>query len=354
MAPRRPDCTGWRFGMLTVLGRGELVPQKNGKNKQRWDLECECGNRLSLYRHEFERPKGNHRTSCGCNPNCGRKPDITGQQFGHLKVLGRGELVRGPSKSRRLWILECLRCGSIVKRTRGNLERRNGNKSCGCLLRDRQKTFGRKPQDITGQRFGALVVKHLTGKKDKWGKPTWSLQCDCGGSAEMSHSRLDLGFSLHCGDRSKHQMWLHYPPTPAPYPDDASAIVIKHLRLTQFGNHGDSALEDLKCDVLLRQSWIIAYRRQQGEDISELREKRIINKALRYCKVTLFWQRKLERNGGILYTRNGIKKLKGIGNVMTDLTSPEQVVSTQGKTQPETAFVCAQERSVKKRRFRRC
>lgn len=134
----------------------------------------------------------------------------------------------------------------------------------------------RRPKDLTGVRFGQLTALALTGNKVD-SKPTWLLQCDCGGERVLSLSvirrHLSGNIRLNCGDKSKHlDRWLHYPLTPSPYPDDAAAILTKYLHLTELNYRRiDSAVEDEKRDRLLRAAWIITYRRQHlFEVISEL------------------------------------------------------------------------------------
>ena len=39
---------------------------------------------------------------------------------------------------------------------------------------------GRKPLDLTGQRFGRLVVLGKSEKKDPDGSMLWDCRCDCG------------------------------------------------------------------------------------------------------------------------------------------------------------------------------
>ncbi len=52
--------------------------------------------------------------------------------------------------------------------------------------------------DITGRRFGRLVVIKRHGS-DKYGKPTWLCQCDCGNQKVMLGSLLKSGNSTSCG-----------------------------------------------------------------------------------------------------------------------------------------------------------
>lgn len=248
------------------------------------------------------------------------KPDCTGQKFGMLTVLGRGERIN----SRPTWRLLCI-CGKIIQKPRGDFDRKTGypQTSCGC-----QKKFhtGRKPKDLSGQTFGTLTALKLSNTRTG-NHPNWLLKCTCGKYRELCCSVISTYIRreerLTCGDRSNHpSLYLEYPETPIPYPQAASEIVIKYLHLTKIQEIDktlfDQSLEDEKVKRLLRAAWIITYRRLESETITDLHEKRIINKWLRYAPMKVFWDRKLEGNGGFL--RDRYNKKKEIGSTMTDST----------------------------------
>lgn len=337
MVAAKPDCTGQRFGRLTVLGKGG----RNSSNRQLWKLQCDCGNIVEKVRSNFDNNK-KYTPSCGCikrqktvERNKARSlPDITGQRFGRLVVLGKGS--QKPDKRGsyiQLWRMQC-DCGRVVEIQRSSVELK-GQISCGCAKRE---LAGRKITDITGDRFGNLQAIRLTGNKDKYNQPTWLMQCDCGNTCESSLKRLTHKQSqclwINCGDRTRHpEIDCSYPPTPNPYPKEAGLLLEKYLHLTELNYQKiDSAVEDEKRDRLIRACWIITYRRQQGEQLSELFEKRYIKKHLRYCSVDVFWRRKLEANGGFLYSANNQKKQ--IGDAMTNTTPldyPELEIDLRGQ-----------------------
>lgn len=282
------------------------------------------------------------------------KPDCTGQRFGMLVVLGKGSRVLYKKSNRKqtyhyLWLLQC-DCGKRIELARGDFDRKIGRAqvSCGCKRRQGLVDNKRRPHNIAGLKFGTLTAVKLTGlHRDS--KPTWLMQCSCGNTCTFSLSRLRRneheGIRTNCGDRSQHpDKWLTYPPTPNPYSKEAGELLVKYLPLTELDYQQiDSAVEDEKRDRLIRAAWIITYRREQGEHISELHEKRIINKHLRYCSIDVFWQRKLESQGGFLYDVSS--KKKEIGVTMTNLTSNDYpVIETQGiSIMP-----------IRKLRFKRC
>ncbi len=267
------------------------------------------------------------------------KPDCTGQKFGMLVVLGKGSKRFQPRRNsyQQLWRLQC-ECGVVVELPRGNFDDSNNRtrrqKSCGCLKKSGYDNK-RRPKDITGQKFGSLTAIKLTGKKVNR-KPTWLLKCDCGNTRELSISNikaiLNSSSRLNCANQSSHpDRYFVYPLAPTPYPKEAGDLVIKYLHLTEspLRKKLDSEVEDDKRDRLLRAAWILTYRRWQGEEISELYEKHFIRKHLRYSSIRIFWQRKLESEGGLMYDRSGKKRERG--STMANITSDNYpVLETQG------------------------
>lgn len=52
--------------------------------------------------------------------------------------------------------------------------------------------------DLTGKRFGHLLVLELTHKRIN-SSAVWLCQCDCGGFCEESYPRLTRGIAKSCG-----------------------------------------------------------------------------------------------------------------------------------------------------------
>ena len=128
------DLTGQKFGRLTVLNYQGV----NDKGIHMWLCRCECGNE-KVARGDALR-YGQTR-SCGCLAHeahvaAGKKPkgpsprliDLTGQTFGYLTVLERGETnVHGHTR----WRCRCI-CGRETLVATGKL--RSGKTiSCGCM-----------------------------------------------------------------------------------------------------------------------------------------------------------------------------------------------------------------------------
>ena len=58
--------------------------------------------------------------------------------------------------------------------------------------------MGRKLIDLTGQRFGRLVVDGYVGKS-KNGHSKWNCMCDCGNKVTVSYEGLKRGDTKSCG-----------------------------------------------------------------------------------------------------------------------------------------------------------
>lgn len=107
-----------------------------------------------------------------------RRQDLAGKRFGKLTAL---EYV--PEKQKWKCICEC---GNITYKTTGHL---NADAvSCGCIQK----------QDLTGKRFGKLIV---LCKSDNQRRRAimWQCQCDCGNICEKPTGELNSGFATSCG-----------------------------------------------------------------------------------------------------------------------------------------------------------
>ena len=116
-----------------------------------------------------------------------KKEDLTGQTFGRLTVLGLAEKKRG---NRVYWRCRCT-CGGEIAVEGSHLK--NGHtKSCGCY---RRELPARKAMDLTGRRFGRLVV--LGPEEGKRGY--WRCRCDCGNEVVCYKEYLYGGSTRSCG-----------------------------------------------------------------------------------------------------------------------------------------------------------
>lgn len=124
-----------------------------------------------------------------------KKAYLTGQQFGKLVVLGRGEDYISPSGPHLLrWKCQC-ECGNIINATTSQLKR--GLSSCGCKS---------KREDLTGRRFGKLTVQYAV---DDYVSPKgshmskWHCMCDCGNATDVIGMSLKNGDTRSCGSCNK-------------------------------------------------------------------------------------------------------------------------------------------------------
>jgi 5-methylcytosine-specific restriction endonuclease McrA len=110
------------------------------------------------------------------------KQDINGKRFGKLIVLN-GDL---PHKKA---LVRC-DCGKEFLAMRTMLFTGKTNKCSSFICSGRTK-------DLSGQRFGNLLVIKLIGKiKDKW---SWECICDCGKICTIPTTMLLKGRLTHCG-----------------------------------------------------------------------------------------------------------------------------------------------------------
>lgn len=122
--------------------------------------------------------------------------NLTGQRFGRLTALSPA----GKDNHRRfMWKCVC-DCGRESLVRSGNLVQGN-SRSCGC-----QKVNGRGKlfKDITGQRFGRLVVISRASRDD--GKAYWECVCDCGATTVSWGAHLRSGHTSSCGCFNQEQV----------------------------------------------------------------------------------------------------------------------------------------------------
>ena len=110
---------------------------------------------------------------------------MTGRVFGRLTIveLDPQRTCQGTAR----WQCQCA-CGRTVVKVGGSL-RRGGVKSCGCLPNRHH------PRDLSGQRFGRLLVIERTPKAYPF---HWSCRCDCGRMVVVSGSNLKNTKSCGC------------------------------------------------------------------------------------------------------------------------------------------------------------
>jgi hypothetical protein len=120
--------------------------------------------------------------------------ELTGQRFGLLSVVGRGD----PVGSRATWRVHCL-CGK-EKTVREDHLLNERTKSCGCASVKMRKSKMEKRFNLTNQRFGSLrVVWRVSSQKvGSSSHSCWACKCDCGAVVEVSGKAL-AGGKTSCG-----------------------------------------------------------------------------------------------------------------------------------------------------------
>lgn len=187
------DLKGKKFGKLTVSERVENSPS----NRTRWLCQCDCGKtKIATSRALI---KG-YTQSCGCYKkkiSNKRMINLVGQRFGRWTVLERAE---NSKYGTTMWKCKC-DCGTIRIVSGCNL-RNKISTSCGCFSSEstskRNKKYFEKTNDLTGQRFGKLVVIERTSKRSNK-QVVYKCKCDCGGTAFVRGSKLSDGSTSSCG-----------------------------------------------------------------------------------------------------------------------------------------------------------
>ena len=276
------------------------------------------------------------------------KPDCTGGRFGMLKVLGKTTIQPRKGRKEYGWELLC-DCGVKIVRVRGDFDKAVGIKSCGCSSTQLKKQHaGMKTENLTGQKFGALVVLRTVrgwdGRADRVRSSNECL-CSCGAVVWFDSAQLKKSKFFNCRDSSKHLIGAKYPAMPVPMPDRTAQLIEDYHYLVQGVRyqHCRADIQDEKASRLERVCWIISYRESLGESLSELYIKRFILKWVRYSGTSI--ASKVHRLGQLQY--NPGRKRKRTGGEMTDLTSSNDAVQVQAETQQE--ILLPKKRSFKRR-----
>jgi hypothetical protein len=125
--------------------------------------------------------------------------DLTGKRVGTLVVVERvDDYISPKGDPYSQWLCKC-DCGND-KVVLGNTLRREQIKSCGC---QRKKLLSKaRTQDLTGKRFGKLIVVE---RGENYISPRgittvrWSCRCDCGNNVLVIASNLRKKICNSCG-----------------------------------------------------------------------------------------------------------------------------------------------------------
>lgn len=130
--PFKPaDITGQKFGFLTAIEPTAIRYKHN--RAIIWICYCECGGAKFVPTFILRR---SHRHSCGkCDLGGREYEDLSGQQFGRLKVLSQDTQPWEKPKGRKIWLCRC-ECGTETRVRTDELKRKHVI-SCGCYARER-------------------------------------------------------------------------------------------------------------------------------------------------------------------------------------------------------------------------
>ena len=128
-----------------------------------------------------------------------RAKDLTGQRFGWLTVIGPAEpYIAASGRKRTRWLCRC-DCGAEVT-VSANALTSGMSSSCGCARQGPRAGSKGYTTDLTGRRFGRLIVLHHEELPNNvYGKYAWRCRCDCGNETVVLASNLKDGTIKSCG-----------------------------------------------------------------------------------------------------------------------------------------------------------
>lgn len=187
------NIVGRVYGRLTVLSANGCIGKKPA-----WLCRCACGGKKVVIGCAL---KSGHISSCGClrleRLTAAISLDVTGQRFARLVALHATDGRIGGCVA---WSCLCdcgKQCLVAVKRLK------SGNTtSCGCRkIEARQENVGAMKVDMTGRRYGMLVViEHADVVKRT---TRWLVAYDCGQRKVVAAGSLAGGKTISCGCASR-------------------------------------------------------------------------------------------------------------------------------------------------------
>ena len=120
----------------------------------------------------------------------GNVKNLTGKKFGMLTAV---EYIGTNDKGRAKWLCAC-ECGNETEALSSKLRGATAL-HCGCKPNGHTK-------DLTGQRFGKIVVLEYVGTST-WRHARWRCKCDCGTVMVLQSSTLISGGQTACGCNRK-------------------------------------------------------------------------------------------------------------------------------------------------------
>ena len=187
----RKDYVGYVFGGLTVVEM--LYGYKNSKTYCKCICSCGTEHIASISNLVTGSVK-----SCGCKTAelCwgGRRMDLTGMIFGKLTI---SEMLYSYGNSNRTHCKCHCECGKDTIVDAWNLLHEYTS-SCGCGASWTMQN-GIRYKDLTGMRFGMLVVVEMTNQRSENGSVIWECKCDCGNIKYATTNSLCQYHTTSCG-----------------------------------------------------------------------------------------------------------------------------------------------------------
>ena len=280
------DLKGRKIGNLTVLERGEDYFTPQGLSRVQWLCRCDCGNTKLISAANLLR---GYTTTCGCkmNSHSGGFVDLTGQKFGSLTVLERGEDYHKASGSREpQWVCEC-DCGNR-KLVMGRYLKQGKVTSCGCVKSERRSGF----IDLTGQTFGKLTVLCQDHSEKHRKAIRWRCRCQCGRETVVTGSDLRSGNTQSCGQCKYENKYEFFPDHVVGYtntgatfiidPDDYEKISQYYWRVDNRHGYVETFIKDHKRLTLHR----LIMDAEKGEIIDHINHDKTDNRKTNLRKVS--------------------------------------------------------------------
>lgn len=131
------------------------------------------------------------------------RKDLTGMKFGRLTVLKQAEdHISKNGQHSAAWWVQC-DCGSPPKvLVGGDLTKKTGTRSCGCIRKERPNNRAKVRENLIGQKFGKLTVIDRADdyiRKDNKREVQWLCKCECGNTCVVRGYALKRGTTTSCG-----------------------------------------------------------------------------------------------------------------------------------------------------------
>ena len=126
-----------------------------------------------------------------------RNNNLAGQRFGNLVAV---EATAGRKNGYTIWRCRC-DCGRTAEIASRSLK--NGwTTTCGdsaCKYAAKEQKLRARYEDLTGKRFGNLLVRGMLAERSSTGQVLWDCLCDCGNTVVAPTGQLKAGYRKSCG-----------------------------------------------------------------------------------------------------------------------------------------------------------